>query len=113
MARTPVAATQRQAGTALGASQLGSLGNQAIRSVTSLDFDSSGLSMQRPLPTIETSLTRVQGMQGVQVSLADSAAGTTAVLTGSVSSERERRVAEQLLLLEPGVNRVENLLEVR
>ena len=119
--RTTVAATaaQRRPGTMLGGAQFGNLGgNQAIRSTTSpdfapTDFNSGGLSMQRPLPTIEMGLTRIQGMRDSRVSLTDSPTGTKAVLTGSVSSERERRVAQQLLLLEPGINRVENLLEIR
>jgi len=115
--RTPVAsaATQRRATTALGTGQLGSLGNRAIRSATSLDADliSAGPSMQRPLTTIETNLGRIQGIQGSQVELTSSPVGTTAVLTGTVASDRERRVAQQFLLMEPGINRVQNLLEVR
>jgi osmotically-inducible protein OsmY len=39
--------------------------------------------------------------------------GAVVVLTGTVASERERRVAKQLLLLEPGINRVDNRLEIR
>ena len=118
--RTAVATTsaaQRRATTA-GTSQFGGAGNQTIRSATSFDFapfdvNSGGLSMQRPLPAIETSLARIQGIQDSQISVTNSQSGTTAVLTGSVASDRERRVAQQLLLLEPGINRVENLLEVR
>ena len=117
--RTAVATTpaaQRRATTA-GTSQFGGAGNQTIRSTTSFDFaapvGSGGLSMQRPLPAIETSLARIHGIQDSQISVTNSPTGTTAVLTGSVASDRERRVAQQLLLLEPGINRVENLLEVR
>jgi osmotically-inducible protein OsmY len=62
---------------------------------------------------VESHLTRVNGIQNGQVSLTSSSSGTTAVLTGTVASEGERRVAQQLLLLEPGINRVENLLEIR
>ena len=91
----------------------GNLAGQTIQSATSFDFDLAVPRMQRPLPAIETDLTRMQGVQDSQVSLTVSPAGTTAVLTGTVASDRARRVAQQFLLLEPGIDRVENRLEVR
>jgi len=90
--------------------------NQFVRAVTSIDFDVATLSLQKRRATAETvalSLNRIQGIQNSQVTFKDSPAGTTAVLTGTVVSERDRRVAQQLLLLEPGIDRVENLLEIR
>jgi len=115
-ARTATATTQRQAGTASRITAAsGTQAGQTIQSATSLDFDFtlSPSSLQRTQPAIATGLTRIQGIQDSQLSLTASPIGTTAVLTGTVSSDRARKVAQQLLLMEPGIQRVENLLEIR
>ena len=96
-----------------GATQLGGSNSQTIRSVTSLDSDMASLSVQRSLPTLDAHLARLPGIQGSQVTIMSSPTGSTAVLTGTVASDRARKVAQQLLLLEPGINRVDNRLEVR
>ncbi len=49
-------------------------------------------------------------MQGAAVEI--SVQGRTAVLQGTVPSDRERLLAERLALLEPGIERVENRLTV-
>lgn len=87
--------------------------NQVIRSATSIDFDFVMPSSRMQPATVETHLNRVYGIQDSQVAFTSSPQGTTAVLTGTVASDRERRVAQQLLLMEPGINRVENLLDLR
>jgi hypothetical protein len=109
---TTAAMAQRRAGMTGGISSLGS-SNQVIRSLTSLDSDMAISPMQRPQPAVNESLARIQGIQDSRVSFSQSPLGTTAVLGGTVSSERERRVAQQLLLLEPGIDRVDNRLEIR
>jgi len=109
---TTAAMAQRRAGTMGGISSLGS-SSQTIRSLTLLDSDMAISPMQRPQLAVNTSLARIQGIQDSRVSFIQSPLGTTAVLRGTVASDRERRVAEQLLLVEPGINRVENLLEIR
>ena len=110
-------ATQRRAATQPGAARSNLMGsnNQFVRSVASVDFDvlTSTLPQQIASGTIEASLQRIQGMRDGQIALKSSPTGTTAVLTGTVASDRERRVAEQRLLLEPGISRVHNLLEIR
>ena len=111
--RTTTTAAQRQASTATRTATAQGTAGQTIRSATSLDSDIVVPSIQRPLPEIETNLSRIRGVQDGQVSFTSLPTGTTAVITGTVSTERQRRVAQQLLLLEPGINRVENLLEVR
>jgi len=104
---------QRRTATAGGAAQLGS-STQTIQSVSALDLDIAGPALQRPPQmTVEANLTRIRGIQNGQITFADSPTGTTAILTGTVATEGERRVAKQLLLLEPGINQVENLLEIR
>ena len=111
--RTTTSAVRRPQGTARTSSALGNTSTQTIRSTTSLDADMAIPRMRRPLTNAEMQLTRIRGIQEGKVSFSDSPMGTTAVLTGTVASERERKVAEQLLLLDPGINRVENLLQVR
>ena len=110
---------QRRAATPVTRGALtGGLNNQTVRSATSMDLGfaapSQGTSSQGIQPaTIAAHLNRVPGIQDGQVTFTSSPMGTTAVLTGSVASDRERRVAQQLLLLEPGIDRVESLLEIR
>ncbi|MDR0328399.1 MAG: BON domain-containing protein [Planctomycetaceae bacterium] len=111
--RAATSTMQRRPGTMAGTSLMGSSNNQSIRSVTSLDAGMMVAPVQRPLPMIEAELTRIHGIQDSRVSFTPSPTGTTAVLTGTVASERERRVAQQYLLLEPGIHRVENRLEIR
>ncbi|MEO1618792.1 MAG: BON domain-containing protein [Planctomycetota bacterium] len=48
------------------------------------------------------------GVRGVQVAMD----GRTAVLSGNVKSNRERRMAELLMTLEPGIRGVENRINV-
>ena len=105
-ARRTTAATTRTA-------QAGSANNQTIRSITSIDFDFVTPSSRMQSDAVTTHLNRVNGIQDSQVAFRNSPQGTTAILTGTVASARERNVAQQLLLLEPGINRVENRLELR
>jgi len=112
--RTAASSTQRRQGTTTGNFQSGGTSNtQSIRSTTSLDAEMTAPSTRRPLPKVEPQLERIHGLQDGRVTFVQSLAGTTAILRGTVASERERRVAQQLLLLEPGIHRVENLLEIR
>lgn len=113
-ARSVTTTAARRATTTAGrTTQAGSSNNQTIRSVTSIDFDFAMPSQRVQSATIETQLNRVQGIQDSQVTFKSSPSGTTAVLTGTVASERQRKVAQQFLLLEPGINRVDNLLDIR
>jgi len=111
--RTTTTAARRATTTAARTSQTGAGTDQTIRSVTSMDFDVAIPSQRIQPATAETLVNRIQSIQDSHVSFRSSSAGTTAVLTGTVASDRERRVAQQLLLLEPGINRVENRLEIR
>ena len=111
---------QRNTGTMTGMTQTGSGSDQTIRSSTRpelsrVDDASSNVqaTLQRSIPAMETSLARIQGLRHGQVSLYTTPTGTTAILTGSVASPQDRRTAQHLLLLEPGINRVENQLDVR
>jgi len=112
-ARSVTATAARRTTTPASRSQAGGANNQTIRSATSMDFDAVTPSRQIQPTMVTTHLNRVPGLQDSRVSFRSSSVGLTAVLTGTVASERERRVAKQLLLMEPGISRVENLLELR
>jgi len=71
----------------------------------------------KPLPdtAVQRSANRVlrlapqrSGVRGVNVAMQ----GRTAILTGTVSSEKDRRMSELMIRLEPGVSRIENRVEV-
>lgn len=112
--RTSTAASQRVAGTTTGlASQAGSVNTQTIRALTSFEDRTVFPTVRTPQPTIESYFARIQGIQDRQLTFTSSPTGTTAVISGTVSSNTERRVAQQMLLLEPGIDRVDNRLEVR
>ena len=117
-ARTAVrSTTQRRTTTATGGARSNLLGssNQFVRTVALIDFDvpASSWTPQATAESVGSSLKRIQGLQNSQITFQSSPTGTTAVLTGTVASRTERRVAEQRLLMEPGISRVENLLEIR
>jgi len=111
-ARAVTTTAQRRAATTARTTQTGA-NAQTIRSLTAIDFDFVMPSQRVQTATVETHLNRVTGIQDSQVALQSSPVGTTAVLTGTVDSDRGRRVAQQLLLMQPGISRVENLLEIR
>jgi len=115
---TTATAQRRAAMPATRGTLTGTLNTQAVRSVTSIDANfaspSQGIQPQGIQPAaVAAHLNRVPGIQDSQVTFTSSPMGTTAVLTGTVASDTHRRVAQQLLLMEPGINRVENLLEIR
>ena len=112
--RSSTAAAQRRTGMMSGISQSGNANTQGIRSISTFDLNAMTTLSQRPnQKVVEANLARIQGIQEGQITFTHSPTETTAVLTGTVASERERKVAQQILLLEPGINRVENLLEIR
>jgi len=116
--RTTRPITQSRTAARPSATRSNSMGNsnQFVRAVTAIDFDVTPPSLSGLWSTtgsVESGLKRIQGMQDSRVMFKSSPMGTTAVLTGTVASERERKVAQQLLLMEPGVSRVDNLLEIR
>lgn len=111
-ARSATTTAARRATTTTARTSTTGTNSQAIRSITSIDFDFVIPSQGVQPTTLGTQLSRV-GIRDSQITFNNSPMGTTAVLTGTVASENARKVAQQLLLLEPGINRVENLLEIR
>jgi hypothetical protein len=112
--RPTTTAARRTTGTISRTTQAGGVNNQTIRSATSISSDWLPSGGEIPSVSVEEStLNRLPGVFGSQVTYKTSPLGATAVLTGTVSSDWDRRVAQQILLLEPGINQVENLLDIR
>ena len=108
------ATTSRVAGTTMGlTSQAGGVNSQTVRALTSFDDGFTFSTERAAQPTIESYFARIQGVQDMQLSFTNSLQGATAVVSGAVPTVRERRVVQQMLLLEPGIDRVDNRLEIR
>lgn len=50
--------------------------------------------------------------EALRIQVARSGADNVATVSGTVASERDRKLVRQLLLLEPGIDRVDNQLVV-
>ncbi|MDR3232341.1 MAG: BON domain-containing protein [Planctomycetaceae bacterium] len=90
----------------------GNSGQQLVRSRTVTDIEYVVPQTAQRISAIQTHLKRIQGLQNGDVNIEQTKAGTVAVLTGTAASEKERKVAGQLLLLEPGIDKVDNRLTV-
>jgi hypothetical protein len=85
--------------------------NREIRAILQVDFDTPALAPGRVAAQAQKVLVRAKPLQGlgtIQVGMQ----GRLAVLSGTVHSERARKLAEQLVLLEPGISGVQNDLQV-
>ncbi len=84
---------------------------RAYRPRLTIDFRYRPPSAEAVSATVQQSLKNVPGIQRlgpIRIRLED----RTAILEGEVATARERTLAEQLALLEPGISRVRNLLRV-
>ncbi|MDR1964462.1 MAG: BON domain-containing protein [Planctomycetaceae bacterium] len=91
-------------------------GNRTVRAATTTDFDFVPTKPDHRLVDFKTQLTRLPNLQvipkQIDIQFDNTPTGNIATLSGTVSSERERRVIKQLLLLQPGIDKVENKLAV-
>ena len=78
-----------------------------MRSAVEVDLPSASVMQRRASEHLHCVPARV-GISGVNVTLHQQ----TAIMTGVVQSERDRRMSELLMRLEPGVRRVENRIIV-
>lgn len=107
-------------GGALGSSTMNSAGQQAPRFQTTIGFPSvysrnpvsnPGPIVARELPTLTAVLTRSTALRGGR-DFRVLQEGETVVLRGAVETESERRLAESLIWLSPGVREVRNEIVV-
>lgn len=95
-----------------GGGQGNNANNKTVRAVVSVGFDRPELPSTGPGSTseaIQSHFTRMSvpaRLKNVQVEMQ----GRTAILRGQVTNESEKRLAEKLLALEPGVDSVQNEL---
>ncbi|MDR3183379.1 MAG: BON domain-containing protein [Planctomycetaceae bacterium] len=85
---------------------------QLVRSSAVTDFDYVRPQTAQRITAMQTHLQRIRGLQGESVNIEQTPSGTVVTLTGTVKSERDSKLARQLILLEPGIDRVENKLTV-
>ncbi|QGJ71137.1 Hypothetical protein PBC10988_28400 [Planctomycetales bacterium 10988] len=93
------------------ANQMNQTPQQPYRIKLSVDFDYRAPANRELQTTIRTrldSLAPLQRLGEIRVEVRN----RTAILEGVVTSERNRRLAEQLVRLEPGISQVENQLTV-
>ncbi len=50
--------------------------------------------------------------ENVNIQLKNTPSGTVATVSGNVASEKDKKLLQQLILLEPGIDRVENQLNI-
>lgn len=94
----------------------GTSNQTGVRSMTSTDFAFSPMEVGHREATFQYRLNRIPNLRSlpnqVQVKIENTTTGNVATLKGTVSSERDRKIAKQLLLLEPGIDKVDNHLVV-
>ena len=73
-------------------------------------FDVPRKPANETIAVLSVRLARITALQGCRISL--SLAGRTAVVRGHVEAENQKWLAEQLLLMEPGISQVRNQLLV-
>jgi len=103
--------------TTTGRSGLSSTSNsRTVRAATTTDFAFSPMEVGNRTAEFQTRISRLPNLrvvpEQVNIKLEGTPEGNIATLTGTVPSERERKVMKQLLLLEPGIDKVENKLEI-
>lgn len=62
---------------------------------------------------IQTRITRLPSFQAVPEQIAVRMEGNAVTLTGTVATKHERKIAEQLVRLEPGIDSVNNQISVQ
>jgi osmotically-inducible protein OsmY len=86
--------------------------DEMYRPKLTVAFDLPAMSGQTVSSAVAQRLKTVPGLQATSP-LAVSVEGRIATLRGEVASERDRALAQQLVLFEPGIDEVHNLLTVK
>ena len=91
-------------------------GSREVRAETMTDFAFSPMEVNGREAAFRTRLGRMPNFrvipEQVEIKVGQTPAGTVATLIGNVPTERDRRLVQQLVLLEPGIDRVENNLVI-
>jgi hypothetical protein len=91
-----------------------SSGGRTVRATTQTEFSLSPMEVNHQATEFQTRISRLPSLhvipEQIGVNLESTPQGNVATLTGTVNSERERKVMKQLLLFEPGIDKVDNKL---
>lgn len=91
-------------------------GGREVRAATATDFAFSPLEVDHRTTDFRRRMTRLPNVRvvpdQVDIKLNNTPAGNVATLTGTVPTARDRKLVQQLLLLEPGIDKVDNRLVV-
>ncbi|MGL4593348.1 MAG: BON domain-containing protein, partial [Thermoguttaceae bacterium] len=100
----------------LGVSGMNTAGSRSVRAATSSSFDFSPFEVNDRAIGFQTRLNRLSlpsiVPENIDVKIMQTPTGNTATLSGTVPTTKDRRVMEMLLRLEPGIDRIQNNLQV-
>ncbi|MDR0869750.1 MAG: hypothetical protein LBN39_03065 [Planctomycetaceae bacterium] len=88
---------------------------RSVRAETTADFGFSPLEVANRETVFRTRLPRLNLSivpEQLDVKIGSTPEGTVATLNGTVATQRDRKLLQQLLLLEPGIDKVDNKLTV-
>ncbi|MDR1271028.1 MAG: hypothetical protein LBK82_16055 [Planctomycetaceae bacterium] len=106
--------SSRSMSTARSGLNSSSANGRTVRAATQAEFALLPIDVYHRTTEFQTRITRLPNLhiipEQIGVNLESTPQGNVATLTGAVPSERERKVMKQLLLLEPGIDKVENKL---
>lgn len=90
--------------------------SRSVRAETSTDFAFSPMEVEKRTTAFRSRMTRLPNLKiipdQVDIRVAQTSKGTVATLKGVVPSQRDRKIVQQILLLEPGIDLVDNQLVV-
>ena len=86
---------------------------RSVRSVASSEIGLSPMDVSGRSATIQTRISQLPNFRAVPDQVAVRMEGNAVTLTGTVATPHERKLAEQLVRLEPGVGTVDNQLTVK
>lgn len=102
--------------TSMGRSTANSRNSTSVRATTTADFGFSPLGVAGRENAFRTRLPRLNLSvvpEQLNVQVNSKPEGTVATLNGTVATQRDRKLIQQLLLLEPGIDKVDNQLVIR
>ncbi|MCL2742602.1 MAG: hypothetical protein FWE67_01995 [Planctomycetaceae bacterium] len=114
--RTTAARTSAARGTAAGSRMSTAADRNKVRAAATTEFNYPQLSLEQKAIGFSTSLSRIPNLpfdsEKIHVNIDTVKSENVATVSGTVTSEHSKKVLKQLLLLEPGIDRVESKVTV-
>ncbi len=96
--------------------RMGSANNGRVRAVTTTDFQFAPPEIDFRTASLREKMVRLPSLklthEQIGIQLTEQKGERIATLTGTVATTKERRLLQNLLILEPGVDRVDNRLKI-